>query len=95
MQQYIPIVALIIIAVFLLWAIFPSNSCSSKSIHCHNHYLAGSLFRKCADCGAEFHADYFEAREGGGHVLQYYRMTKPGSPDFKTKSKQGEENETI
>ena len=94
MQQYIPIFSLIVFTGFLLWIIYPSKPCSTNSIHSHRHSLIGSLHRQCVDCGAEWYADYFEAREGGGNVLQYYRMIKPGSSDFKTKQKESA-HETV
>lgn len=52
--------------------------CSTPSIYNHNTYICGSMHRVCQNCGAEFDADYFEARQYGGNVMQYYHMTKAG-----------------
>jgi hypothetical protein len=55
----------------------PRKDCAKSSIFRHETVIDGSMHRVCIKCGAEFDADYFEARNGGGNVMRYYRMTKP------------------
>ena len=76
-HAFLVVVACIIaLGTLILW---PRKKCSNNSIWAHRTYIDGPLHRVCQDCGAEFDADYFEARAGGGDVMYYYRMTKRGA----------------